>query len=278
MIEINEALLKSVQAIAYRAAEQILVVYNEDDVGVTTKDDDSPLTRADLAAHKEIVAGLTSLTPTVPVLSEESEIPAFSLRQQWSEYWLIDPLDGTKEFIAKNPEFTVNIALIRNGVPVLGVVQVPATGVCYLAAEGLDALKAEGEDKPWQTIRARTFQPEESFVVVASRRHGQSELSDFMEAVAKQIGAYELRSVGSALKICLVAEGEADFYPRVGLTSEWDTAAAQAVLEQAGGRMLVRSGSRLLYNAKDTLLNPYFYAVGDQVFDWSGLLAAAPDK
>lgn len=278
MIEINEALLKSVQAIAYRAAQQILVVYNEDDVGVTTKDDDSPLTRADLAAHKEIVAGLTSLTPTVPVLSEESEIPGFSLRQQWSEYWLIDPLDGTKEFIAKNPEFTVNIALIRNGVPVLGVVQVPATGVCYLAAEGLGALKAQGEDKPWQSIRARTFQPEESFIVVASRRHGQSELSDFMEAVAKQIGAYELRSVGSALKICLVAEGEADFYPRVGLTSEWDTAAAQAVLEQAGGRMLVRSGSRLLYNAKDTLLNPYFYAVGDQVFDWSGLLAAAPDK
>jgi len=248
--------------IAKRAGQQILAVYNTD-FDVTTKGDNSPLTQADLAAHREIVAGLGELTPDLPILSEESaEIP-WGQRRHWQRYWLVDPLDGTKEFIKKNGEFTVNIALIENGKPIVGVVHVPVSGVTYLGADGAGAQKLESDGTAHMIrVRVPAAQPAR---VVASRSHRSADVDAYLE----NLGEHEIVSMGSSLKLCLVAEGAADVYPRLGPTSEWDTAAAHAIVSAAGGTVVeAATGQPLVYNSKETLLNPYFIVYGDEARDW----------
>ena len=262
-----EALLDSVRQIAEQAANRILEVY-ESEFAIALKDDRSPLTQADLASHRTICEALQQLTPDIPILSEESKTLPFSVRSQWPRYWLVDPLDGTKEFIKRNGEFTVNIALIDGHQPVLGVVHVPVTKVCYFAARGVGAFKLEpgaGTAKPIQT---RKVDPR-SFVVCGSRSHGSEAVQ---ELIAKLPGEVEFISQGSSLKLCLVAEGRADIYPRFGLTSEWDTAASQCVVEQAGGIVTDVNFQPVTYNTKDNILNPFFIVIGDPAFGWRELL------
>lgn len=257
-----QALAEPVVAIARRAGAAILAVYESGDFDVAHKGDDSPLTRADLAAHTLIVAALHELTPGLPVLSEESAAVGFAERQQWPAYWLVDPLDGTREFIARNGEFTVNIALVIGHEPRLGVVGVPATDRIYTGIPGGGASRRDGDGAP-RPIHVRL--PAAAPVrVVGSRSHR----GDSLDAYLARLGAYELVPVGSALKFCLVAEGGADVYPRLGPTSEWDTAAAQAVLVAAGGTVVTVAGDPLRYNTKADLLNPQFLAYGDAATDW----------
>lgn len=256
-----KALLPSIERIAERAGAAILEVYARD-FDVITKDDDSPLTQADLASHRIICDELERLAPETPLLSEESADIPFETRSKWTRYWLIDPLDGTKEFVNRNGEFTVNIALIDNGEPILGVVHVPVTGVTYSGITGAGATRREGEG-PAKGIGVRTPCPD-PFVAVGSRSHANPELQRYLD----EIGPHTLVSMGSSLKFCLVAEGRADFYPRLGPTSEWDTGAAHAVVLAAGGRIVRRDGEPLRYNTKDSLLNPEFLVIADDARDW----------
>jgi 3'(2'), 5'-bisphosphate nucleotidase len=261
-------LLERVRGLARDAGRRIMAIY-ESDFAIEHKDDNSPLTEADMAAHRSIVAGLDVLTPDVPVLSEESAHIPFAERSRWRRYWLVDPLDGTREFIKRNGQFTVNIALIEDHKPVLGVVLIPVSGVCYFACEGKGAFKQEGEDARPHPIRVRPA-PESRLVVVGSASHAGASLKRYLA----NLGEHELISIGSALKSCLVAEGKADLYPRLGPTSEWDTAAAQCVVEQAGGQATDTHMVPLRYNTKDSLLNPHFLVFGDAGHDWSAPLKA----
>lgn len=257
-------LLRSVEDIAVNAGNAIMEIYKSGDFGVDHKSDDSPLTKADLAAHEVIVEGLNALTPEIPVLSEESaEIP-FEERKTWNKYWLVDPLDGTKEFIKQNGEFTVNIALIENGKSILSVVYVPVKEVSYSAAVGVGVFKrVEGKKHSISVMKNSRFKP----TIVGSRSH----VSDEMKAYLERVGQHEIVSMGSSLKFCLVAEGKADLYPRLGLTSEWDTAAAQCIVEQAGGHVVTLDGKPLLYNTKESLLNPHFMVYGDTSKKWADI-------
>ncbi len=250
--------------IARRAGDAILEIYAKD-FSVYEKQDASPLTEADMASHKLIVAALEELTPEIPVLSEESKAVPYDTRKGWQHYWLIDPLDGTKEFIKRNGEFTVNIALIEEGQATLGVVHVPVRGLTYVGKAGEGAWLYEGDDK--QPIQVRT-QRGTPLLVAGSRSHAGESLQRFLE----RVGEHELVSMGSSLKLCLVAEGKADIYPRLGPTSEWDTAAAQAVVEAAGGKVTGIDLQPLRYNTKDSLLNPHFLVFGDASVDWSQYL------
>ncbi len=262
-----ELLLDDVIALAQQAAESILQVYETHDFGVQEKLDQSPLTIADQKSHHIIVEGLQKLTPQYPVLSEEATNIAYSKRKQWHTYWLIDPLDGTKEFIKRNGEFTINIALIEDQQAVLGVVYVPVSKVVYYAAQGAGAYKRQ-PNQASQAIRVRPC-PEKTFKLVGSRSHANPALQQFIQCLGEDT---EVTSIGSALKICLVAEGSADIYPRLGLTSEWDTAAAQCVVEQAGGHLTALDLHTLRYNTKDSLLNPYFIAFSEVNNAWSRCL------
>ncbi len=260
--------LEEVVALAIEAGRRILDVY-ERQFDVSRKDDGSPLTDADRAAHEVIVARLAELTPSIPVLSEESAKIEYSERAGWQHFWLVDPLDGTKEFVNRNGEFTVNIALIENGAPLLGVVYVPVTGVCYLAVRGQGAWKEQGgcNRKP---IRVRSYRGGRA-TVVASRSHRGDAVDKFLAKLKAREGEYDTASLGSSLKLCRVAEGAADVYPRLGPTSEWDTAAAQCVVESAGGRVTDLDGQPLRYN-KPNILNPWFLATGADGYNWHALL------
>lgn len=261
----KQTLLEQVSAIALDAGRAIMNVYNGE-FAVRRKEDNSPLTEADLAAHHIIEQGLSQLTPALPILSEESEALPYVQRQGWSRYWLVDPLDGTREFIKRNGEFTVNIALIDNHMPVLGVVYAPALDLLFYAMQGQGAFRQQGS-KPPQAIRARAFDATQ-VTVAGSRSHAGERLIRFLS----NMGPHMLISMGSSLKICLVAEGRADVYPRLGPTSEWDTAAAQCVLEEAGGRLVGADNRPFRYNTKESLLNPDFFATGASSHDWSQYL------
>lgn len=259
-------LLEPVKALAMAAGAQIMGIYATA-FAVQEKDDASPLTAADLASHRTIVAGLERLSPHIPVLSEESAGVSYAERRRWDRFWLVDPLDGTKEFIKRNGEFTVNIALIDGHQPVLGVVQAPALDLCYYAAVGRGAWRQEGSGQP-RSIAVAEPAPGRPARVVGSRSHAGDSLRAFLD----RLGDHELMPMGSSLKFCLVAEGRADIYPRLGPTSEWDTAAAQCVVEQAGGRVIATDGRRLAYNTKETLLNPDFLVLGGGGRDWLACL------
>lgn len=274
---IDQQLVDAVVALTLRAGEAILNVYNDDaKMAVEIKADQSPVTAADLAAHHIIVEGLQALTPDIPILSEEDEIPPFEERQQWSRYWLVDPLDGTKEFIQRNGEFTVNIALIEAGRSILGVVTVPVTGVSYWGASTLGAFKI---DRGVSTsLSARAMAPrlaqQQEVEIVASRRHGSEAMELLKEVLSEHFPRVAYKNMGSSLKLCLIAEGKADCYPRLAPTCEWDTAAAQAVVEAAGGQVVDEQLLTLKYNAKSSLLNPFFYVIADMSYPWSELLVA----
>lgn len=269
-------LLPEICRIAFEAGEQILEIYHHpDETPVDLKSDGTPVTIADQKADLLISAALNRLTPDIPLVSEESvgEIP-FETRQAWSTFWLVDPLDGTKEFIEGTGEFSVNIALIHNERPVLGVVYVPVTRVLYYAFKDQGAYKRTVSQAGSPMVWERCFNPEFQISVnslemnrpvrvAVSRRHG-SKINAFLEA----LGPNELVRMGSAIKSCLVAEGAADVYPRFGPTSLWDTAAAQCVVEEAGGRLVDGNGQALRYVQSESLLNPYFMVVGDYRYSW----------
>jgi len=260
--------LEQLVEISRRAGLAILEWY-EGDMGITQKADDSPLTKADLASHELINAELTRRWPEIPVLSEESADIPWSERKNWQQYWLVDPLDGTKEFINRNGEFTVNIALINNHQSVLGVVHVPVTDVSYFGARDTGAFRQHGASTATPIgIRQPAADPA---IIVGSRSHANPELGNQLN----KLGPHELVSMGSSLKFCRVEEGLADFYPRLGPTCEWDTAAAQAVVEAAGGQVVKVDGSPLGYNSKEVYLNPHFFVIGDPARAW---LAPFQDK
>jgi 3'(2'), 5'-bisphosphate nucleotidase len=251
--------------IATEAGRAILEVYHQD-FAVEHKGDSSPLTAADLASHRVIVQRLGEMDSSVPILSEEGADIPYSIRSQWQHYWLIDPLDGTREFVKRNGEFTVNIALIECGCPVLGVVHVPVSSTSYVGRLGVGAWKVgpDGQAHPIGVARKRPVRVR----VAGSRSHAGDSLNRFLTS----LGEHEIVSMGSSLKLCLVAEGAADVYPRLGPTSEWDTAAAQAVVEAAGGLVTDTKLQPLRYNTKDSLLNPHFLAFGDRSENWERYL------
>ena len=261
--------------LARDASSAILDIY-ETDFYVETKTDSSPLTLADTAAHKIIVKGLRELTPDIPIISEEAVLPEFSERSKWPMYWLVDPLDGTKEFVNRNGEFTVNIALIAENVPLVGVVCVPVQDRTYVGnTSTMDArvYGAAGE----RQVKSRRFSEKPTEIkVVASRSHVSNELRAYLKSIDEIFSGVETISMGSSLKLCALADAEADIYPRLGPTSEWDIAAAHAVLVAAGGQIYVSDGSPLTYNMKEDILNPNFIAVGDSNFSWAESLPAFP--
>jgi 3'(2'), 5'-bisphosphate nucleotidase len=257
--------IQNIIDLAKSAGEAILRIY-ETDFSVYEKSDLSPLTEADLAAHNVISNGLLELTPEIPVLSEESAKIPFSLRKSWKRYWLIDPLDGTKEFVKRNGEFTVNIALIDNHKPILGVIYVPVSKVTYYGSKDAGAFK-QLPDSDAESI-AVSSKRGDTVRVAGSRSHAGESLKRYLE----NLGEHQIVSMGSSLKSCLVAEGLADIYPRLGPTSEWDTGAAQAIVEAAGGRLTDTRMQPLRYNSKESVLNPDFFVFGDLDEDWSKYL------
>jgi 3'(2'), 5'-bisphosphate nucleotidase len=252
-------------ALAEAAAEAILRVY-ESDFAVEHKDDRSPLTAADLAAHDLIVAGLAALTPRLPVLSEESSHIDWETRATWPRYWLVDPLDGTREFVKRNGEFTVNIALVDDHRPVLGVVQQPVSGELAIAWRSGGAWIGRPGEK---TRRVTTRKRASPLVVAGSRSHASAREAEMLA----RLGHHAKLAMGSSLKFLRIASAEADLYLRLGPTSEWDTAAGQCVLEEAGGAVLDLRGEPLRYNARESLINPDFVAIGDAGADWAALFA-----
>ena len=268
MIPDLHRLLLDVTALAREAGHAILGVYASS-FSVTEKDDRSPLTEADLESERLILAGLRRLAPEIPVLSEESGRAPYAKRAAWDWLWVVDPLDGTKEFVNRNGEFTVNVALIENGRPVFGVVHVPVSGKTYVGCNGYGAdVRMPGRPPRSISVSASSAVPAR---VVGSRSHRGSSLDNFLDS----LGEYEMHPMGSSLKFCVIAEGLADVYPRLGPTSEWDTAAAQAVVEQAGGKVVTLDGKPLMYNTKSDILNPHFLVVGPQDNDWLGMLVAS---
>jgi 3'(2'), 5'-bisphosphate nucleotidase len=243
-----------------RAGEAIMQVYAKD-FAVETKVDNSPVTAADMAAHRIICDGLAELTPDIPVLSEEAADIAWERRRAWTRLWLVDPLDGTREFVKKNGEFTVNIALIENHEPTMGVIFAPALDAMVHAERGVGAFLRDGDDDIAIVSQRPAAAP---LRVAASRSH----LNDRTRRLLESLGEHERLGLGSSLKFCRIAEGLIDFYPRFGPTSEWDTAAGQCILEAAGGAVLGLDGAPLAYNRKDSLLNPDFLALGDATIPW----------
>ncbi len=265
---------ESVIALAVEAAQRILEVYERGDardasgMDLRHKADDSPLTAADLASHRCIVDGLTALTPEIPVLSEESadEVPADE-RLRWTRLWLVDPLDGTREFVKRNGEFTVNIALIEDGVATFGVIQAPTTGIVWWGDRVHGAYR---RDESGHEIALSTRTPALAPLrVAASRSHRDARTEAFMAKMAAQTGPTEDVGVGSSLKFCRIAEGGIDVYPRFGPTSEWDTAAGQIIVEAAGGAVLDPRGRPFRYNQRATVLNGDFVAMGDTKLPWA---------
>lgn len=281
----GKTMLGKIEAIARRAGAAIMEVYQSaGGMEVQYKDDDSPLTEADRRANAIITEALQGLEPRLPVLSEESTPPGFAERGQWRSYWLVDPLDGTREFVKRNGEFTVNIARISEGVAELGVVHVPVSGASYLGDIACGAFRQQAGGSP-APIRVRTIPGpgtgetrHEPLKMVASRSHLDSQLEPVRKRLEAIFGAVELANMGSSLKICLIAEGGADIYPRLAPTSEWDTAAAHAVLTAAGGDITDTRFAPLRYNRKEGLLNPHFLAAGDWSQQWRKILGAIFDS
>lgn len=264
MTDLNRLLLE-VTALARDAGRTILEVYAST-FSVEEKEDRSPLTEADLRSERVILAGLRRIAPEIPVLSEESAQVPYSTRRNWSRLWVVDPLDGTKEFVQRNGEFTVNIALVDNHRPILGIVHAPVLERDYFACEGVGAFRSDAS-AAGRPIRVARRGPG-PVRVVGSRSHRGNSLDGFLA----RVGPHEFVEVGSSLKLCLVAEGQADVYPRLGPTSEWDTAAGQCVLEQAGGQVLKLDGEPLSYNAREEVLNPHFVGIADPDVDWLAML------
>ena len=260
-----EKIILPVLDLAKKAGSEILSLYrNSKTIKVTRKADASPVTEADMSAHRIIDAGLRQLTPNIPILSEEAADISYTTRSQWSTYWLIDPLDGTKEFIHRTDEFTVNIALIKDHQPILGVIVAPVFDLSYFAYRNGGAFKQLGQSSAHK-IDVRYLPKTESWIITLSRHHSTDGVKRFLENIDHP---HELITKGSSLKSCLVAEGQADVYPCLGNTSEWDIAAAQCVVEEAGGKVITIDRQPLRYNIKSSLINPPLLVFGDGSYDW----------
>ncbi len=259
-------LLDPALEVAIEAGRKILGIY-ESGFSVSAKGDETPVTDADIAAHNTIHQGLKRLTPEIPVLSEESVNIPFNIRKSWGTYWLVDPLDGTVEFIKRTGEFTVNIALIVNGIAIIGIIYAPVLGTYYFACHGHGAYKRAHTSQP-KRITARKVATNQKIVIAC----GRARCSSAFQTLLQQLPDYEIITLGSALKSCLVAEGKADLYARLGPTSEWDTAAAQCIVEEAGGHLTGLDLTPLKYNQKENLLNPHFLVFGDPTQDWTSFL------
>ena len=255
---LNDGLINSVKSIAVEAGSAIMDVYHTD-YDIQIKTDNSPVTEADKKANTIIANKLNQLTPDIPILSEEGRNIPFSERSNWTSFWLIDPLDGTKEFIKKNDEFTVNIALIQNGKPTFGIVYAPALDILYWGEVGEGAYK---KDKKSLEIKINVLDALNNPVLVAgSRSHPSERMNAFME----QFKESEVRPMGSSLKVCLVADGSVHLYPRLGPTMEWDTGAAHAILKASGGEAIIHGTNEPLRYNKENLLNPEFIASSSSV-------------
>ncbi len=257
------ALMHEVAALADLAGHAILELY-ETRFAVTEKADHSPLTEADLAAHRILAHGLADIDPDWPVLSEEGQDVPFERRRQWQTYWLIDPLDGTREFVKRSGEFTVNVALIHDHEPVLGVVWCPVLKRLYAGHRDGVAIRRDEDQPPREIAVARDRIGTDHPLVAGSRSHGAERLKVALD----RLGPHDLVSMGSSMKLCLVAEGAADIYPRLGPTSEWDTGAAHAVVRAAGGRVTDLHGQELRYNTRESLLNPEFLVCAGNPDGW----------
>lgn len=255
-----------VVAIAEAAGQDILSIYASG-FTVQEKADHTPLTEADLAAHTRIKAGLEALDVDFPVMSEEEVVP-FAVCQHWQTYWLVDPLDGTKEFIKRNGEFSVNIALVHRNQAVLGVVFAPVLQTTYVASQDNGAYKYEPQQA---AVKMQVSKVGESLRITASRSHPGPRTTAYLGKLSETLGPHSFVPMGSSLKSCVVADGLADLYPRFGKTSEWDTAACQVIVEEAGGVMQTMQGKAIRYNTKESLLNPEFMVFGDSSVDWVGL-------
>ena len=257
-MNINEELLK-ISNISVEAGRIILDFYNKN-LNITFKADESPLTQADLASHKLITDSIKKITPNIPILSEE-EFIEWDLRKKWKKYWLIDPLDGTKEFIKKNGEFTVNIALIENNRPILGVIYAPASNELYFAKKNFGSYKILTSKQLNTLDNAKKISIKinktNKVKIIGSRSHSNPILQKW---VSKNFNDFQILQKGSSLKFCLIAEGFADIYPRFGPTSEWDIAAGHIILEEAGGKLKSIYNKEILYNEKEDILNPNFFA------------------
>jgi len=266
-------ILPEVIEISRHAGEIILAIYKTD-FHVENKKDNTPVTTADLEANEHIVRQLSRLTPDFPILSEESDEIPYTERESWETYWLVDPLDGTRAFIEKTGEFSVNIALIHGQKPVLGVIYSPVKKFTYYAYQGYGAFFLN-KDNQSKAVDVCTQYPKDNSrkIVIAGTHSAQSPaLKAFLSNLKKEFNGYELKYMGSSLKSCMVAAAEADLYVRLGPTSEWDTAAAQCIVEQAGGRITDTQLQSLRYNTKESLLNPDFFVFGDRSICWSRFL------
>lgn len=251
-------LIEPLIALASQASETILDIYRHSrQYPVHTKEDHSPVTQADLMANDILREGLHRLTPGIAYLSEEGSKKTWQERQAWQEYWLVDPLDGTREFLGHSGEFTINIALIREQQPVLGILYVPVSDECYYACQGQGAYKRL-KNTTSEPIHSRNWQTDETLLLVSKGAREEILAQKFAN-----LGKFSMIRMSSALKFAKVAEGFADIAPRFGDTSEWDTAAGQCILEEAGGGLLSLQGTPLRYNTKESLLNPHFIALGD---------------
>jgi len=259
--------------LAKQAGVAILDIYNRSEYTVVEKADESPLTEADLAAHQIISQGLPSILD-VPVISEEADTPSQEQRAQWQQFWLVDPLDGTKEFIDRHGEFTVNIALIENGQPVFGLIYAPVTDECFYGGEGKAFCKIG--DEPATVIRASNPNTQigefNRIRVLGSKRHGTQTLNRLCDKLEQKVASVELISVGSALKLAYLASGRGEVYPRFGNVSEWDIAAGHAILRCVGGDILSLQYEHIKYGHKPSMIVPGFFAVGQVEFDWRTLL------
>lgn len=264
---------KALQQIIHNAADAILEIYQKADLGVEQKSDDSPVTAADIAANNVIMAGLEAFTPDIPILSEEAVV-SFDERKDWQLLWVVDPLDGTKEFIKRNGEFSINIALVRNGRPILGIVYLPTTAEGYFGVteewQGLPPGAIKWHGQTFEPISVR--EPREPLVAMTSRSHGPALPEDLKETLKETYEQVRELPKGSSIKGCRIAEGIADLHLRRGPTSEWDTAAQQAIIEAAGGHLIAPSGKPFRYNQRDTLLNGHFIVAGPEItpviLDW----------
>lgn len=263
------ALLPQVIDIARTAGQLILDIYQSKQYQEYTKSDETPVTSADLAAHKLITQRLSELTPDIPVLSEEAADISLEKRAQWNRYWLVDPLDGTQEFIARSGDFATIIALVENNKPIMGVVYGPVSGVTYYAYHGKGAWKIPEMNESLKIHTHKHEQPGQNIAIAISRRQDINRITSRMSSAWN----YDLVPLGSAaLKACLVAEGAVDCYLRLGPTGEWDTAATQCIVEEAGGRILSTHLEPLSYNERDTLENPNFIVLGDADLPWNDIL------
>lgn len=257
--------IQEVIEIAIAAGKATLEIYNQD-FEVIQKADNSPLTMADQRSNTVIIDGLKQLTVgnNLPIISEETKLLPFSERKDWEYFWLIDPLDGTKEFIKKNGEFTINIALVENNTPVLGVIYVPVKDITYYAIEGEGAYMIEGDNEP-KLLKLRELKSKDNLLIVASRSHNSPEVEAYVAEKKKEFDHVDYVAAGSSLKFCLLAEGKADVYPRLAPTMEWDTGAGHIIAKEAGAEVLVYGENYELQYNKENLLNPHFIVKGSQL-------------